>query len=273
MTEINNPFKYNNCVACNSEYVFKLRDVGCQRTKLIIPLLCCLSCNTLTCIGDYKEDDNQLICDLEYNIKNVTTDRHNMYINFIVQLDNFLKSNYSVDLKSFCVGEVGCNLGSLINALNKYNVQKSIGYDINKFAIDFGLSYYKNIDIRNKLFGSDKEIFFDLVFSIDVFEHLKCPREVLNDIIKNTKQNGFIYITVPIVDKYLWNYLKEDIESQKNFNMSSPFRDNDVHVIHFSIKGLIELGTNLGLVMIKNFVNENNVFDNYPLCGILFQKI
>ena len=268
---INNPFLYSNCVACDSQYVFKLRDVGCARTKKNIPLLCCLLCNTLSCIGDYKEDESQLKADIEYNINNLSNEKDNMYNKFIKDLGITINKHSNKNITDFLVGEVGCNIGTLVNVLNNLGI-KTIGYDINKYAIDYGLSYYNNIDIRNKLFGSDKDLLFDFVISNDTFEHLSNPRNVLSDIIKNIKQNGYIYITVPIVDKTQWSFLKDDTEKMKTFDISSPFRDNDVHIVHFSIKGLELFGTTMGLKIVSNFININNIYENWPLNGILFQK-
>lgn len=272
MSTINNPFLYSHCTACQSEYVFLLRHVGTSRTKLDIPLLCCLDCRTMTCIGDYVEDEQQLISDVEYNIApDLLRSKYSSFKDLLNMLAVYINRDSRENIKNYIIGELGCNVGVFIKACRDFGIKQCIGYDINKFAIAKGKELYPDIDIRDTLFGVDQTI-FDLTLAIDVFEHLRNPRDVMQSMISKMKKGGYIYITVPRIDNALWPFLKHSCDEMKSFNMSSPFRDNDVHIVHFSIDGLQKLGVTCGLRVVKDFVDQNNLDNKWPMNGVLFKK-
>lgn len=259
-------YKMQTCPACDGCYVFALRYVGTSRSHKEVPLLCCLDCRTLTCYGDYKEDDAQLISDVEYNSRPHIVE--NKQFEFLALLN--MLSNYC-DIRNYNVGEIGCNLGIFIKACSEFGVKNAIGYDINPHAIAKGKEIYGEINLKNACFGSD-DIVFDLVVAIDVFEHLRNVRDVMTEVIKNLNPGGYFYVTVPRFDKCLWHWLKTPSTEMMEFNITSPFRDNDVHIIHFSIEGLQRLGTSLGLQLVKDFVDPTDINKNWPLNGVLFRK-
>lgn len=258
------PFNYGNCVACISSFVIKLRYIKTSRTKKYIPLLFCLECNTLNCKGNYKEDDNQLIADTHYNL-NPTI----LQIKSSKFKDLLHSLNKLIPLEHMYVGEIGCNVGSFINSCKEYGLNCT-GYDLNKYMILEGKKKFPDCNLKNMKLENDN-IIFDMIFAIDVFDRLKNPDQTLLNIINKLRCKGYIYITVQRFDISNWNYLKKP--EMESFNISHPFRDIDVHINHFSINGIKKFGERLGLYFIKDFVDPNNLSDNWPINGILFQKI
>ncbi|MFX1310184.1 MAG: class I SAM-dependent methyltransferase [Promethearchaeota archaeon] len=71
------------------------------------------------------------------------------------------------------------------------DIVKSIMY--NKLNLDFNYSFES--DIQNKTHFADDS--FDLTFALDVLEHLNDPELALTEILRITKPNGYIFISVP----------------------------------------------------------------------------
>ena len=98
----------------------------------------------------------------------------------------------------------------------------------NKFNIN--LKYNFECDIQCK--PSYKSNSFDLIFALDVLEHLEYPNLSLDEILRILKKNGILFISVPTESKlinsirYLYNKLKPveinphwngTIKSEKDF--------------------------------------------------------
>ena len=67
---------------------------------------------------------------------------------------------------------------------------------------------------------------FDVVFLLQVFEHISNPQNLLNQIKKCLNENGIIYIEVPNINDALYSIY--NLESYVEFNFRLP------HVYYYS---------------------------------------
>lgn len=121
-------------------------------------------------------------------------------------LASFDKNKYLVKLRNYVLSarlvlDCGCGSGSILEAV--WHPQgKFYGVDISKKGIELGkkrLKRKKNI----KLLVGDlaklkfKDNFFDLVYSAYVLEHLEKPEEVIREMIRVTKKDGWLIFVGP----------------------------------------------------------------------------
>lgn len=120
--------------------------------------------------------------------------------------------------------DAGCGPGFLLKSLNNWFPNANIyGGDINKFYA----SNSKHISDSNVVvFNSEnlpfKNFVFDVIFSLQVVEHLHKPREFFQACSEMIKPNGYLIISTPnpacISSKILgddWQGIKEDHISLK----------------------------------------------------------
>jgi SAM-dependent methyltransferase len=257
-----NPFSHGLCEVCDSPYKILLRHVGTMRTKRRIPLFYCMDCESMTCIDDYIENTEQLIADVEYNVNLI-----DMKVEHFARTAAFLRETLYRDANEpISHADVGCNIGVLVKVFGDAGF-RSTGYDINPFAIDKAKTLFPNIEIVAKRAGSDGRS-FDLVTLIDVLEHIKEPSGFFRSILPCMKSGGHLFIIVPRVDRSAWKWLSEDSAVQMEPRADiAPFMDNDVHVVHYSSKGLAKVGQRFGLEVVADFGDKP-----WPQNGILFRK-
>jgi 2-polyprenyl-3-methyl-5-hydroxy-6-metoxy-1,4-benzoquinol methylase len=102
------------------------------------------------------------------------------------------------NIKANKVLDVGCGQGTFAEQYNDYFKKKITGCDINlniKKGIKKNKINYINYDISKK--NKKYKEFFDLVFILDVIEHVGNDKKFLNDCYFHLKKNGFIIINVP----------------------------------------------------------------------------
>lgn len=219
------------CVVCNSEYAFRILDVTTRRTNIRIPLYVCLDCNSFFNPSGYHETEEQLESDLKWN---TSVEERNKKA--AKKLFEVLFSHVN-DLNSIL--EIGAGTGSL---LSQFKGEK-LGYDINCRAVAYGKAKF-NIDLRCEEWHSElTNRRFDLLMTISVMEHISNPRPLLKEMCNYCdKHKSYLFVSVPFLDKDKWNYLHNTDYRAKG----TPFFDNDVHVTHFSSKGLIAALTDFG---------------------------
>ncbi|MEG4857840.1 class I SAM-dependent methyltransferase [Microcoleus sp. K1-B6] len=225
--------KFKECIVCNSPFVTYVRDVLTRRTKKNIPLYYCMECESFFNPSGYQEDDNQLSKDLDWNIS--VKERNIGYSRRLIYKLLELKPN----AKSLL--EIGCGIGTFLSAASDCFPQV-IGYDTNHHATEYGKRVF-NLDLRNELWTAKKAENYDIIACISVLEHLEHPRPLFEQLALAAKQSrGILYISVPFLDRDKWNFILDPDPYQKG----TPFFDNDVHVTHFSRKGLLELAKQCG---------------------------
>ena len=154
----------------------------------------------------------------------------------------------------------------------------------NKKILDFGAGnggfLFKAKEVANDVFGIEPEIQFksffkknklkilksledlndekfDLITAFHVFEHLKEPLKILNDLMPHVSEKGEIIIEVPNCDDALLSYFNSDAFS--NFTYWSQ------HLFLFNEKTLTDL------VKKANYkINYINQVQRYPLSNHLY---
>lgn len=151
---------------------------------------------------------------------------------FVNEIKNIILSN-----KSARVLDVGCGEGGIIEYLSKFSEASFYGIDV----AEAGLKMAKDKNIKTGVFllyGGGvipyEDDFFDLSYSTSVFEHLKNPEDVFNEMVRVTKKSGFVVIMCP--------------------NYGSPFFRspcNKTNTIFLMLKRLAQ-----GFFTIKSFANK-----------------
>lgn len=151
--------------------------------------------------------------------------------------------------------EVGCGMGSFTSTLSKYG--EVIGIDIEKNFIN---NFKKNGEARIKVGYGDiekgeyffKNAAFDTAVCINVLEHIKDDRKVLENLYLLLKKNGYLILLVPIhqilfgeIDKNIRHYrryepnkLRAELE-RVGFTIIKSRRLNFIGAIGWFITGKI----------------------------------
>ena len=231
-------FIQRTCVACNSPYVFHLRDVITKRTKKEIPLYACLKCRSFSNPSGFVEDAAFLQAALEWHIR--VHERNRQYSTSL--FTNF--KPYIPQLTS--VLEIGCGTGTLLKVAHEQGAQHTLGFDLNRLAIDYGRKEY-GLDLSSEVWDalkvSDR---FDLVLCISVLEHLDQPRDLFKEISAYCRRHqATAFVSVPFLDEDRWPFLLDPNPSLEK----TPFMDNDCHVTHFSREGFLMMCRDHGSVL------------------------
>ena len=167
--------------------------------------------------------------------------------------------NLSKVLEEVSIGrrilDIGCGPGTGLKAFQDRGwevmgvepdpVRAKVGNEVNKINIFPG-----KIEDFN---GQDET--FDVVTLLHVLEHFHSPIYFLENSIKKIKDNGYLYIEVPHLHRFInWEdslYLE--------------------HMNNFTEKTLLYLGNKLGLVPVKRFVTKTTTY-GYDHFAILFMK-
>lgn len=253
---LGNPFRHGECLACNSPFKVFIRLVGGARTGALLPLYYCMDCHTFSCLGEYEESDGQLADDVEYNVRQ---------LDFKIRPFDLLAEVLRETVGSGSHADVGCGLGILVDRCAQKGI-KSVGYDLNRFAIARGRQIYPHLELHDRSIGEDG-LQYDLITLIDVLEHIKAPGSFMCKVVSAIAPGGHLYVVVPLVNKDSWVHLSEPIAHQLRPRAETPFRDNDVHVVHYSSRGLAALGERFGLTVVRDCVAKP-----WPANGILFRK-
>jgi 2-polyprenyl-3-methyl-5-hydroxy-6-metoxy-1,4-benzoquinol methylase len=128
--------------------------------------------------------------------------------------------------------EVGCGTGETTRHLKKYG--DVVGIDISEEAIKYGrLNGLKNIinsdivTIENNEELKNKK--FDLIFALDVLEHIQNDKKAIKNINKLLKKDGLFITTVP-AHKFLWSEHDESLHHKRRYHMyeiSKKLEDNN----------------------------------------------
>jgi len=226
-------FPEGKCIVCNSPFVAYVRDVPTRRTKRNIPLYYCMDCESFYNPSGYREDDIQLAKDLNWNISVI--DRNIRYSQRLIPRLLELRPNAKRLL------EIGCGIGTFLSVARDF-LPQVIGYDTNHHATEYGKRVF-NLDLRNEFWTAKPAENYDIIACISVLEHLEHPRPLFEQLALAAKQSrGILYISVPFLDRDKWHFILDPDPYQKG----TPFFDNDVHVTHFSRKGILELAKQYG---------------------------
>lgn len=135
-----------------------------------------------------------------------------------------VKDNLNIYLdknpKKTKVLDFGCGSGILVDELAKQGYQ-TYGLDNHKDAIKFGLLQgIKNIKVIDTYKINFQNNTFDVVFFLDVLEHIYDEKQVLNEIIRVLKPGGIVIIMVPAY-MFLWGIQDKVSHHYRRYTMSS----------------------------------------------------
>lgn len=105
---------------------------------------------------------------------------------------------HGVDYKGKRVGDIGCGTGGLLNALKaKAQTQSLTGFEYSENALAIARSQVSGVEFCefDIYAGSPRE--FDVIFCVEVLEHLLHPERALLNIVAMLAPSGVALLTVP----------------------------------------------------------------------------
>ena len=225
------------CPVCNSSFIFPIDKVKTRRTKRFIQLYACLECLSFCNPSGYREDEQQLEKDLQWNIS--VTDRN------YKAAERLYKKLRAHNCSLNSILDIGCGIGTNLLVVKKEYNSVVKGYDINNIAAKYARES-NGVDVSEDYWTADTEDKnFSMLLSISCLEHVEQPRNLINEmvtyVLKSEGCKGFI--SVPFIEKDRWHYIRKKDPHEKG----TPFFDNDVHITHFSIDGLTKALTEFGV--------------------------
>ncbi len=178
--------------------------------------------------------------------------------------------------------DVGCGTGAVLEQMASKNFLVS-GIDMNDTALEYcrqkGFSVEKGFADRMPYSAET----FDIVFALDVLEHLDNPELAVKEVKRVLKPGGLFIVTVP-AHQWLWSYHDESLHHKKRYNKSdlNALLSADLTVLQNSwIHGFILLPA-IMLRLLKNIlgnknagsdVKESSVFVNYVMSLVYFVEL
>ncbi len=151
--------------------------------------------------------------------------------------------------------EIGCSSGNFLKLISKISID-SIGIDPSTSYVNYAAK--QNLKVINDTYPclELENLKFDNIFIFHVIEHVANPIELLVNIKRNLKQNGKLFIELPLLDKVIDKRKKL---SKKYFQKS--------HLHDFSSSNLEIVLNNLGLKInnIQNIANQRPDDKNFLL--------
>lgn len=117
-------------------------------------------------------------------------------LQFYERLIAFLAAR-GVVYKSKRVADVGCGTGNLLKFIQPYNPLTLTGFEYSENALDIARSQLPEIDFQYLDVYNPPAVQFDVIFCIEVLEHLLYPDTALRNIVQMLAPNGVALITVP----------------------------------------------------------------------------
>ena len=130
------------------------------------------------------------------------------------------------------IADFGCGCGLFLKELETYG--NAIGYDYSEHALDYCRGKFKGklvqLDLNEE--RTDLQNNLDVVFALDIIEHVKNDRAAIENIYRTLKPGGYAIFTVPAFQR-LWS--QNDI--------------NNMHYRRYNRKELAELLEKAGFVI------------------------
>lgn len=224
-----------SCVICASKSATKIRTVTTVRTQREVDLYACRDCFSFFNPGGYRETETQLEADLEWNIG--VSERNREYARkLFTEISRRLPG-----IKSIL--EVGCGTGTALGVARDEFGFSGTGYDVNSRAVEWGRENY-GLNLHSSAWEGGTETKADLLTCISCLEHVEEPRGLLQELAKGAlRMRCPVFISVPFFEIYQWQFLDDPDPGRSG----TPFFDNDVHVSHFSVLGLVKAMRSFGL--------------------------
>lgn len=135
--------------------------------------------------------------------------------------------------------DAGCAKGFLLKIASQHGWEP-YGFDVSDYAIKEAQKFCLNaklfvLNAETKLPFGDK--FFEVVTALELIEHLKKPKNFLNEAYRVLKPNGLLFITTPNAAS-LFNF-RVVKGLYKSLGYCTPFHD-ETHVSYFDSKLITE---------------------------------
>ena len=239
-----------------------MQNVVGRRTKQKIPQFVCLDCRSFFNPSGYKEDPAAHKADFEYLSAN--NEHHSS-----IQRQLCRELMERVPGKK-TVLEIGHGNGWFLESCRAFGLDVT-GFEINPYCHRFATEKLRLNSILGS-FDDSHEQSYDIIVSIQVFEHLVQPRDLFKTMISKLIPNGAIYLSVPFIHRWQWQYLW----SADSMPAEAPpdiFYDCDVHITHFSVEGMKQMGINMGAHSADYFVSRTGDAPSSAGAydGVLFQ--
>jgi SAM-dependent methyltransferase len=195
---------FQKCPLCGSESFEILHNT--DRLEMGIKTVGCMHCGLIQSNPRPSENGLNVFYSRDYRrfYQNVVKPSDSYILNTKKneRMDYTVKYlNSTIDFSNInSVLDFGCSEGALFEALIRdgYNRQL-LGVEPNEDFANF-IRLNRNIQVYPSIDKIDKS--FDLIILIHVFEHLLYPNLILEKILLNIKEGGYIYIDVPDADEY-----------------------------------------------------------------------
>jgi 2-polyprenyl-3-methyl-5-hydroxy-6-metoxy-1,4-benzoquinol methylase len=123
---------------------------------------------------------------------------------FMIHMDRYRFASENIDSNQVVV-DAACGMGYGTKFLSKFS-QNAIGIDISEESIQMAQKYYQsdNIqwkvgDVLNLNIGDDS---IDVFTSMETFEHITPPEQLLSEISRVLKKDGIAFISTPNGENY-----------------------------------------------------------------------
>ena len=238
-----------SCRVCTSRYTACVQNILGRRTGNFYPQWVCLDCRSFFHTSGYQETHQQKIDDFQYLFSH--REHHTKLQNQL-----FLELKTRVPHITTCC-EIGHGLGLFLKAVRDYGCE-GFGFETNKnchnFAkVELGLSCELGV------FDIHHPSRYDLIASVMVFEHLENPRDLFTTMRDRLNPDGAIYLSVPFIHRRDWPFLWK-ADKEPGGAPPDVFYDNDVHITHFSVEGMKQMGLGLGAREADYFVSDDTAY-------------
>jgi ubiquinone/menaquinone biosynthesis C-methylase UbiE len=221
--------KLIECPIC-SERLFKFVNLTGSRTGKEDPLEFCVRCTSFFQRPNYQEDDGNLIADLQWHVN-----KHEEHKNHSAQIIHQLL-DYKPEIKTML--DIGCGIGTTLLAAKELGIN-CVGVEPNPYATEYAKQHL-SLDLITGYFSAS--VFpeqFDAIVIDMVLEHVPMIQPFMKDVFSILKPNGIVYMVVPGMN---WSIMRNALRLLvKRIDIVSTFGDNDVHINHFSRRGMVRL--------------------------------
>jgi SAM-dependent methyltransferase len=218
--------KMIECPICNSN-LFELMKLKGSRTNQENPLGFCIRCTSFFQRPNYKEDDGALIADLQWHVN-----KHEEHKNHSTQIIHQLL-DCQPEIKTML--DIGCGIGSTILSARELDIN-CVGVEPNPYAVEYAKQHLFLDLIPGYFSASVFSEQFDAIVIDMVLEHVPMIQSFMKDVFSILKPNGIVYMVVPGMN---WSIMRNALRLLvKRIDIVDTFGDNDVHINHFSRRGM-----------------------------------
>ena len=137
--------------------------------------------------------------------------------------------------QSFNLLDIGCGKGYITNQVkNRFPNAEISALDYSLAAIDFAFDNFKNIDfiVADAYNLPYSDHYFDVIVCNNIWEHVPDPLNMLKEIMKVLKKNGYLIISTP--SRYRLDNLLRIIRGKLSVFMSN------THITEYTVRQVIE---------------------------------